>query len=233
MRLTTEKKMFTPMSNFREADWENFETKVKEEQNALGPPVEITDVPQAQESFNKVDKTIGRFIEQYVSETNPCPHSKGWWLNLQLTERRRMVKKLARSLMRVKGITGNSDHARCKTTRNIYAEQLRVIKTKHWAEWLAGLDEDSVWTANKLGMGRSRNGEAVSVPTLLVRDAVSRDVTKLARHSEFKANLFYPPFFPPKPAVSLEPQYFRYATRRRRGSMNQTLISRLTGGYAK
>jgi hypothetical protein len=91
-----------------------------------------------------------------------------------------MVKKLARSSMRVKGITGNPDHARCKTARNIYAEELRVIKTKHWAEWLAGLDKDSVWMANKLGMGPSRDGEAVSVPTLLVRDAVSRDVTKHA-----------------------------------------------------
>src|ERR1700690_2196549 len=59
-------------------------------------------------------------------------------------------------------------------------------------------------------MGPSGDGGAVRVPTLKVHGADSGELMDTAKDNESKAALFYPLFFPPRPAVSSAPTDFDY-----------------------
>ncbi|KAF5370505.1 hypothetical protein D9615_010347 [Tricholomella constricta] len=44
-------------------------------------------------------------------------------------------------------VPGHPIHEEYRQSRNAYSEMIRSAKAEHWAEWLEGLDESSVWTA--------------------------------------------------------------------------------------
>jgi hypothetical protein len=167
------------------------------------------DIPQAEDRLSKVDTMIWRTIRHCVKTSNPCPHSKRWWTP-ELTATRRLVKQLGRASLRVRGLPEHPDHARYKTARNSFAADLRKAKTRHWAKWLADLDEDSVWTVNKLAMGLLSDGGVARVPTLQARDPILKLVTSTARDNDSKAAMFHPLFFPPGPEESSAPEDYEY-----------------------
>jgi ribonuclease HI len=209
IRMTTERNTFQSRYNFQKVDWENFGKKLKERLDTIEPPRELEDRQQAVERLKEVDTMIWRTIRYCVEMTNPCPHSKRWWTPA-LTKTRKVVKRLGRAAQRVRGLTDHPDHARYKSARNVYATELREAKARHWATWLADLDEDSVWTASKLAMGPSSDGGAARVPTLQVKDPITKEVTDTARDNESKAAMFHPLFFPPGPEVSSAPAEYEY-----------------------
>jgi hypothetical protein len=180
--------IFTARYDFWDVEWESFNKRLSAELSVLPLSREILDKCAADVWLRDVNKAIWRTIAACVDKTKPCPYSKRWWTK-DLTATRKVVKKLARAAWKVKRILGHPDHARYKAMRNVYAEQLRDTKAAHWAQWLAGLDEDSVWTANRMAMGPSSDGGAARVPTLQSRDAITKEITGTARDNDAKADM--------------------------------------------
>jgi hypothetical protein len=84
-------------------------------------------------------------------------------------------------------------------------------KADHWVEWLEGLDESLVWQASRLGTAPATDAGSVRIPTLQVKDPVTKRVTKEAADNASKGRLFYDAFFPPtNPALTPPPENFRY-----------------------
>ena len=94
VRLTTTQNAFVARRNYRTANWEAFLNMLQMVLSQFGPPIEITDLQQARDKLAQLDWAIDRAHFLNVDFTNPCPHSKRWWMP-QLTETRRKVKKLA------------------------------------------------------------------------------------------------------------------------------------------
>src|SRR3981189_1501370 len=43
------------------------------------PPVEITDIPQAEYRLERLNATIGGVVDEFILMMTICPHSKQWW----------------------------------------------------------------------------------------------------------------------------------------------------------
>jgi len=74
---------------------------------------------------------------------------------------------------------------------------IHKAKAEHWTKWLEGTDESSIWDASKLltmpatDVGKSR------IPTLQIKDPVTKKVIHEATDNVSKGQLFYDTFFPP------------------------------------
>ena len=80
---------------------------------------------------------------------------------------------------------------------------------ENWVEWLEGLDESSIWQASKLVTALAIYAGRPRIPTLQVKDRVTKQVTKEATDNKSKSQLFYYTFFPlPNPDTTMVPQDF-------------------------
>jgi hypothetical protein len=80
-------------------------------------------------------------------------------------------------------------------------------------EWLEGLDESSIWQASKLVTSPATDASRARIPTLQVKDPVTKQVTREATDNKCKGQLFYDMFFPlPNPDTTAAPQGFQYLT---------------------
>jgi hypothetical protein len=71
-----------------------------------------------------------------------------------------------------------------------------MAKAEHWVEWLQGLDKSSVWQASRLVTALASDAGKARIPTLQVKDPVTRHVTREAVDNDSKGRLFYDTFFP-------------------------------------
>jgi ribonuclease HI len=122
----------------------------------------------------------------------------------KLTEQRRKVKNLAHRCARLRHSEDHPDHELYRKARNSYANLLQETKTKHWADWLVSIDQQSVWTASRLVTGPASDGGRTRVPTLRARDVTTGEEKDIATNEE-KGKVFYELFFPAKPMETTVP----------------------------
>jgi hypothetical protein len=90
---------------------------------------------------------------------------------------------------------------------------IRMAKAEHWIEWLEGIDEASVWQASRLITAPATDAGKAKIPTLQVKDPITKQVTKEAVDNKSKGQLFYETFFlPPNPEMPPIPRDYQYPT---------------------
>jgi hypothetical protein len=85
-----------------------------------------------------------------------------------------------------------------------------MAKTEHWAVWLEGIDELSLWTASRLVTGPASDGGRSRVPMLQVKDPITKTVRQEEVNNKSKGHMFFDTFFPPRPVVSMVNPDFEY-----------------------
>ena len=81
---------------------------------------------------------------------------------------------------------------------------IQDMKGEHWKGWLELLDEEGLWAANRMVLGAGTDGGRNRIPTLTVKDPVTKRITKEARSNADKGKLLYQEYFPKRtvpPAV--------------------------------
>jgi hypothetical protein len=195
--------------NFRDVNWPEFARELILKLSELPIPEKITERQEVAIRLQAVDDVIHQTIAEHVPLTKPCPYSKHWW-NKDLSTHRKEVKKLARDAWRVRGIEGHPDHERYRKARNTFTESIRTTKAAHWAKWLAELNDRTVWTANKMVMGPANDGGASCVPTLQIKDPITKITLRENKDNTAKAQTFYSQFFPQRPEEDMTPPNAEY-----------------------
>ena len=72
-------------------------------------------------------------------------------------------------------------HEEYRQVWNTYSEAIRNTKENHWKEWLEKLDEDRLWAANRLVSREVTDGGRNRIPTLTMKDPITKQVIKEAR----------------------------------------------------
>ena len=65
-------------------------------------------------------------------------------------------------------------HEEFRRIQNKYSEAIRRTKEEHWEEWLETLDEEGMWTVNQMVSGTATDGGRCRMPTLQVKDPVTK-----------------------------------------------------------
>jgi ribonuclease HI/exonuclease III len=185
--------------NFKLTDWEEFRKSLGDELEAVEDTDEITTEDQFYARIAQVDKAIKTAIRKHVPLTRLSPYSKRWW-NKELTGMKRDKEKLARKSYTRRALDNDPIHEEFRQARNIYSKAIRDAKSEHWLGWLETLDEEGVWAANRMATGPAADGGRGRIPTLQVKDPITKRVTQEARTNEEKGRLLYQTFFPRRTA---------------------------------
>ena len=196
--------------NFRLADWPELVKTLKNDLANLPPPTEIENVQMFTDRLKVLNETIQKAIEGHVKLTKPSPYSKRWWSTELANEKKRMQQLGGRAKYHRLN-TQHPVHEEYRRQRNCYSEMIWKAKAEHWVEWLEGLDESSVWQASKLVMSQATDAGKSRIPTLQIKDPVTKRVIREATDNATKGQLFYETFFPPRnPSTTPIPQDFQY-----------------------
>ena len=199
----------TPRRNFRDTDWEDFGKTLGDELEDVPEPEAYTSVEELERAIRRLDNAINVTIEKHTPFSRPCPHSKRWWTK-ELAQAKKKKEKLARLSYRKWGFPQHPIHEEHRKARNAYSNQIQKAKAEHWADWLEGLDNESVWTAGRLATGPATDGGRNKVPTLQKKHDRTGEVIREAATNEEKSEWLHEEFFPRKPATSTVPLDYEY-----------------------
>ena len=90
--------------------------------------------------------------------------------------------------------------------RNEYSKAIRDVKVEHWLEWLEMLDEEGVWTVNQVVTSPATDGGRGRIPTLIVKDPITKRVIQEVSTNKDKGHLLYKTFFPKRIAPPVPEQ---------------------------
>ncbi|KAL1737829.1 hypothetical protein HDZ31DRAFT_18732, partial [Schizophyllum fasciatum] len=134
--------------NFRETDWEDFESELSSRLRLLGEPQELTSVDQFHRVLDGLTSAIQGTIEKVVPLSKPCPHSRRWWTK-ELTEMSKKLNRLAEVAHRYRALPGHESHGEYIAYSQSFSAAIEEAKRSHWEEFLdEGLDAD-MWTASR------------------------------------------------------------------------------------
>ena len=195
LEIETERSGYVGRYNYKLTDWEEFRESLSERLEETEGTEEITSVEQFYARLAGVDEAIKSAIRAHVPLTRLSPFTKRWW-NKDLAKRKRAKEKLSRKSYMRRALNNDPVHEEFRLARNEYSEAIHAAKTEHWIEWLETLDEEGVWTVNRMATGPASDGGRGRIPTLKVRDPVTKEVIREACTNEDKGKLFYQIFFP-------------------------------------
>ena len=103
-------------------------------------------------SSTSIDKAVQHLmlaiqtaIHKHTPRSRPSPHSKRWWTQELSTLR----KQAARAWRQWRNTRLDSDHQIWTSAHRTYQEQLAIQKRTHWRNFLAEIDDTSLYTAAK------------------------------------------------------------------------------------
>ncbi|OJA16795.1 hypothetical protein AZE42_13675, partial [Rhizopogon vesiculosus] len=131
-----------PRRNWRETDWEKFNTTLREMLTLLPPPQPLASDTEFQESANCITQAILDIADQ-------CK-----------------VNRLSRQAYLMRALPLHPSHIELKTARNLYADEITATKKQHWIDWLEDLEGNDVWTANRYATTEPTDGRRSRIPTL-------------------------------------------------------------------
>jgi hypothetical protein len=195
-----------PRHNYRLTDWTEFAKTLKENPANMSPPTGIKSI----QDFDATLKNLNEAIRDDVTMTKPSPYSKRWW-TAELANEKKKMQRLGGKLKYHRANPQHPIHEIYRQQRNHCSEQIRTAKAEHWAEWLQGLDEASVWQASRLATAPATDAGKARIPTLQIRDPVTKRVIAEAVDDDSNGRLFFENSFPPaKPITDPIPQDHRY-----------------------
>ena len=131
-------------------------------------------------------------------------YMKRWWTK-EVVGLKKRKEHLARRSYKRREADEDPIHEGFRKAWNEYSTVIQRTKEGHWTEWLETLDKEGIWTANKLVSGPATDGGRSRIPTLLVKDPVTKRTIKEARTNTEKGQLFYQSFFPKRTAPLIVP----------------------------
>ena len=149
-------------------------------------------------------------IEEVVPISKPMPHTKPWW-NLDLSRMKSEKNHLSHQSYLYRAFADHPCHQEHHDITDCYAKTIQDAKTQHWEDYLADLNEDQLWDANRYISLLAGDGGKVRVLSLTTRDATGGTV--LAEMNEEESKLLAQAFFPPKPSKPTTPGHTMYPTR--------------------
>ena len=149
---------------------------------------DLTSKDECLEQITKLDTAIKTAIKEHVPV-------KRWWTK-DLTAMKRQKEWLARNSYRRRAIDEDPIHKEFRQARNRYSMMIRKTKEEHWVEWLETLDEEGMWTENWMVSGPATDGGRSRIPTLVVRDPISKEIIREACTNKEKGQVLYQAFFP-------------------------------------
>jgi hypothetical protein len=202
--------VWKPRRNFRLTDWAELVKTLKDDLANVPPPTEITSIQEFNDKLKTLNEKIQNTIEIHVKLTTLSPYSKRWWMKELADEKKKMQQLGGRSKYHRQNAQ-HPVHAEYRRQRNRYSEMIRTAKAEHWVEWLEGLDESSIWQASKLVTSPATDAGRARIPTLQVKDPITKRVMREATDNKSKGQLFYDTFFPPpNPNTTAIPHNFHY-----------------------
>ena len=202
--------IWKPRRNFRLTDWTELVKTLKDDLANAPPPTEIASIQEFNDKLKTLNEKIQNAIEKHVKLTTPSPYSKRWWTKELADEKKKMQQLGGRSKYHRQNAQ-HPVHAEYRRQCNRYSEMIRTAKAEHWVEWLEGLDESSIWQASKLVTSPTTDAGKTRIPTLQVKDPITKQVMREAADNKSKGQLFYDTFFPPpNPNTTAVPDNFHY-----------------------
>jgi len=229
LEIETRRTNFEAKHNFKLTDWEKFRKTMEAKLREIPEPEEIETEEQFHTTLEKLDTRIKETIEKHVPWSKPSPYSKRWWTH-ELGTLKKEKERLARKSYRSQALNQDPVHKEYRRSRNRYSQRMRDTKMEHWAEWLETINEEGIWAVNRLVTGPASDGGRSRMPTLQIRDSVTKAVIREATNEE-KGELLYQAFFPPQTA--LQSQHTENHTHKKSGSTNQSPMNRSTGQQRK
>ena len=199
LEIETRRTNFEAKRNFKLTDWEKFRKTMEAKLRKLPEPEEIKTEEQFRTTLEKLDTRIKETIEKHVPWSKPSPYSKRWWTH-KLGTLKKEKERLARKSYRSRALNQDPVHKEYRRARNRFSQRMRDTKTEHWAEWLETINEEGIWAVNRLVTGPASDGGRSRMPTVQIRDPVTKAVIQEARTNEGKGELLYQTFFPPQTA---------------------------------
>ena len=194
--------------NFKLTDWEEFRKSLRGNLEGI-EDTEITSEEQFYTRIEQVDGAIKSAIQEHVPLTKLSPYTKRWW-SKKLADLKKAKEKLSRGSYMSRALDEDPVHEAFYQARNEYSKAIHEAKTEHWIEWLEMLDEDGVWTANRMVTGPASDGGRGRIPTLVVKDSTTGRVIREAVTNEEKGRLLYQTFFPRRTAPPVPAQQEPY-----------------------
>ena len=188
------------MHNFREIDWEKFNSELGKRLQALGPAVTINTQIQLNEACSKLTKAIQETIADVVPIKRICAKTKRWWTK-ELTTLRKKADKSGRLASKLSHLPYHHAHIEHENTVKLYRSTLESTKRQHWWDWLEKATDLDIWTVNKLINSQATDGGKCSIPQLKYKND---GVETTATSSEEKGNALAKSFFPTKPSRPMQ-----------------------------
>ena len=138
--------------NYRLTDWDEFRKSLA---NNLAEMQELDEFNTTETCLNQIDtldKAIKGAIKEHVPMTKKSPYAKRWW-NKELENLKKQKECLARRSYRRRAIDEDPIHEEFRKAQNNYSTMIQKTKDEHWMEWLENLDEEGVWTTNRMVSG--------------------------------------------------------------------------------
>ena len=185
-----------PSFNFREAEWDEFRSKLKPRlAQSLDKPV-ITNADQLNEAIGDLTQALQDTIHEVVKRSSPRPDAKRWW-NGELTKMRKELYVIRADSYRYRAIGNHASHGELKKKSNEYGEAIVKAKRSHWTNYLEEMTANEIWTANKYIKEPVGDGGNPRIPTLKVKNAAGAEIS--VNSNEEKAKIFASVFFPKPP----------------------------------
>ena len=192
MNIAPERILPAPRFNWRQADWNDFRTKLTHNLAAAGPPRPVTDVEDFQTTFTLISAAIQSAADQTVPKIRPSPFTKRWWTK-ELTDLRKKKQSLRAKSHRLRAQRLHPVHQEAIEATKVYAESLEQTKKAHWEQWLDDIDADNIWTAHKFANSAPSDGGVARIPTL--KRTLNNQTTEVDTNEE-KSKILYETFFP-------------------------------------
>jgi hypothetical protein len=171
----TPKTAWEPRRNFCLTDWTEFGKTLKSNLANLPMPTEIADVETFNSKLKTLNDTIQDTIMKHVKLMKPSPYMKRWWTSELMTEKKKTQQLGGRS--KYHHLNGQHPiHEEYQQQHNQYSELLCKTKAEHWAQWIEGVDESSIWDMSRLMTSPASDAGRSRIPTLQIKDPTTKRI---------------------------------------------------------
>jgi len=151
--------------NYRAADWEDFNNKLKALLNEWDRSIPILNRGMLEDEVSKLTKIIQETTQSCIKKNKPRPNARRWW-NSDLESMHKQLKKICTKVKKNRALPDHPSHGQLKTTITAFAEAMNKAKMEHWTEYLKNAMDKDIWTANKYISEPIADGGKPRIPTL-------------------------------------------------------------------
>lgn len=196
--------------NWKKVEWDAFRKELEKRIENV-PRRALTNTTEAQTKLDKMYEAINATIENNVPMIKPSKYQRKWW-NKDIDNLIKEKTKAQKIANRKRHLPGHEIHGEVRRLRNKVAASIEEAKTKKWADFLEGINNQNVFIASKIVQSEPSDGTGSRILPLKTKDENGTEQEYTTNKS--KAERLYQQFFRRKPdSRSLEipdrPKYKR------------------------